>query len=245
MSALKFNCPLCNQSLEAPDDMAGEEIECPSCNRRINIPNHPEKSKRNRTKTSSSQSTSQCAVAKNKINAKKNRIDKSNIEFKCPLCAQLLEAEAPEEVPGMEIECPSCKQQITIPNRKRKQNRPPNKVLSSKLAPQPKDHTNLIVFMVVASCLVIFGVVLNWAFKVDEQRISQVTSGSYWAPRGGDPFMRGQGECHLVLDVKGGYVSYLETSTDPDIAEGKRYNFVRNTRSCTLADFLKDNAFIK
>jgi len=38
MSDFKFNCPHCNQSLEAPEDMLGEAIECPACNGSIQIP---------------------------------------------------------------------------------------------------------------------------------------------------------------------------------------------------------------
>ncbi len=38
MSDFKFNCPHCNQSLEAPEDLLGQTIECPSCNGSIQIP---------------------------------------------------------------------------------------------------------------------------------------------------------------------------------------------------------------
>ena len=38
MSDLAFNCPHCQQSLEAPEDMLGESIECPSCGGTIQIP---------------------------------------------------------------------------------------------------------------------------------------------------------------------------------------------------------------
>lgn len=31
MSNLSFDCPHCKQSLEAPEDLAGNAIECPSC----------------------------------------------------------------------------------------------------------------------------------------------------------------------------------------------------------------------
>ena len=33
MTDIKFNCPHCGQSLEAPEDMRGLSIECPSCNK--------------------------------------------------------------------------------------------------------------------------------------------------------------------------------------------------------------------
>ena len=38
MSDLKFNCPHCEQSLEAPEEMLGQTIECPSCNSTIQLP---------------------------------------------------------------------------------------------------------------------------------------------------------------------------------------------------------------
>ena len=38
MVELKFNCPHCNQSLEAPEEMLGENIECPACNGAIQLP---------------------------------------------------------------------------------------------------------------------------------------------------------------------------------------------------------------
>ena len=38
MSEFKFNCPRCNQSLEAPEEMLGDTIECPSCKGSIQLP---------------------------------------------------------------------------------------------------------------------------------------------------------------------------------------------------------------
>lgn len=38
MSDFKFNCPHCEQSLEAPEEMLGQTIECPSCNGSIELP---------------------------------------------------------------------------------------------------------------------------------------------------------------------------------------------------------------
>lgn len=31
MSDIKFKCPACSQSLEAPAEMAGQLIDCPTC----------------------------------------------------------------------------------------------------------------------------------------------------------------------------------------------------------------------
>ena len=35
---IRFECPHCEQSLEAPSDMAGESIDCPSCGNPIDVP---------------------------------------------------------------------------------------------------------------------------------------------------------------------------------------------------------------
>ena len=37
MADIKFNCPHCRQSIEAPPDMAGQLIECPSCKQTIEV----------------------------------------------------------------------------------------------------------------------------------------------------------------------------------------------------------------
>jgi hypothetical protein len=38
MPDLKFNCPHCKQSLEAPEDILGQLIDCPTCNQPIKVP---------------------------------------------------------------------------------------------------------------------------------------------------------------------------------------------------------------
>ena len=38
MADIEFNCPACDQVLEAPEEMAGEAIDCPSCETEITIP---------------------------------------------------------------------------------------------------------------------------------------------------------------------------------------------------------------
>ena len=38
MAELKFNCPVCQQPLEAPDNMTGEMICCPGCEESITVP---------------------------------------------------------------------------------------------------------------------------------------------------------------------------------------------------------------
>lgn len=37
MADFKFNCPHCNQDLEAPEDMLGQTIKCPSCEKNIHM----------------------------------------------------------------------------------------------------------------------------------------------------------------------------------------------------------------
>jgi DNA-directed RNA polymerase subunit RPC12/RpoP len=38
MSTIAFNCPECEQHLEAPAEMAGETVECPNCNQPMIVP---------------------------------------------------------------------------------------------------------------------------------------------------------------------------------------------------------------
>jgi hypothetical protein len=38
MPDIRFNCPMCNQQLEAPDEYAGQVIECPACQKEITVP---------------------------------------------------------------------------------------------------------------------------------------------------------------------------------------------------------------
>ncbi|MCK9230028.1 MAG: PH domain-containing protein [Syntrophales bacterium] len=38
MAGFRFNCPHCKQSLEAPEEILGQQINCPSCNRAITLP---------------------------------------------------------------------------------------------------------------------------------------------------------------------------------------------------------------
>lgn len=38
MADLKFTCPKCRQSLEAPEDMLGQTVQCPSCSTTITVP---------------------------------------------------------------------------------------------------------------------------------------------------------------------------------------------------------------
>jgi DNA-directed RNA polymerase subunit RPC12/RpoP len=38
MDDITFDCPRCKQSLEAPDDMLGQQVDCPACGHKVVIP---------------------------------------------------------------------------------------------------------------------------------------------------------------------------------------------------------------
>ena len=38
MSDINFNCPMCQQALEAPEEYANQVIECPACQKPITVP---------------------------------------------------------------------------------------------------------------------------------------------------------------------------------------------------------------
>ena len=42
MPDIAFDCPACGQSLEAPEEMAGTEIECPTCGEVLALPGFEE-----------------------------------------------------------------------------------------------------------------------------------------------------------------------------------------------------------
>jgi hypothetical protein len=41
MADIRFECPACDQHLEAPMDMAGQDVECPSCQQLFVLPSPP------------------------------------------------------------------------------------------------------------------------------------------------------------------------------------------------------------
>lgn len=41
MADINFDCAFCQQNLDAPEDMAGMEIECPACGKTIRVPSPP------------------------------------------------------------------------------------------------------------------------------------------------------------------------------------------------------------
>lgn len=38
MPSIRFKCPMCDQSLEAPEELANMLIDCPACSNKIEIP---------------------------------------------------------------------------------------------------------------------------------------------------------------------------------------------------------------
>lgn len=38
MRSVEFKCPHCGETLEATDDMRGQQVECPSCGKPLKIP---------------------------------------------------------------------------------------------------------------------------------------------------------------------------------------------------------------
>lgn len=38
MAEIRFTCPGCNQTLEAPPEMAGQGVECPTCKMQMTVP---------------------------------------------------------------------------------------------------------------------------------------------------------------------------------------------------------------
>ena len=74
-----FNCPHCQQKIEAEDEWIGQDAECPSCGKAIK-------------------------VEKNKPLITLKPI-KMSFTFNCPHCQQKIEAE--DEWIGQDAECPS------------------------------------------------------------------------------------------------------------------------------------------
>jgi len=42
MPDITFNCPYCEQKVEAPEEMAGTKADCPTCQCELQIPNQSE-----------------------------------------------------------------------------------------------------------------------------------------------------------------------------------------------------------
>lgn len=80
MTDLRFTCPTCGQSLEAPEDMLGQTLTCPSCNKEITLPSATATSP---TTTPSAAETIFCQKC-----GERNREN----NLKCTRCGQYLHA---------------------------------------------------------------------------------------------------------------------------------------------------------
>lgn len=130
---VSFRCPRCQQEIEAPGDMAGEEAECPTCGNVVKVPFVSEPGT-----IHGAQNTS-APVAKQVVNAKEAadlcpsalktrtiRIDAEAlglddpkpevvpmISFRCPKCRQ--EIEASQDMVGEAAQCPNCSTVLVVP----------------------------------------------------------------------------------------------------------------------------------
>jgi len=73
MADIKFACSECQQTLEAPDDMGGMDLECPSCNAQIQIP-------------AQKKAATRPAATKKAAAAETPRGDTAGRTIKCPKC---------------------------------------------------------------------------------------------------------------------------------------------------------------
>ncbi len=68
MEDVKFSCPHCQQSLEAPEELMGQVIECPSCNGRIELQPPPKQTVEVRMPTLPSSGKKQILVKRRQAN---------------------------------------------------------------------------------------------------------------------------------------------------------------------------------
>ena len=135
MSDFNFNCPHCEQKLEAPEEMLGQTIECPSCSGSIELPKPDPLSQSDppaelRTSVQSPppspppKQTKDCPFCGEEILASAR---------KCKHCGEFLDGSAPPapsapqkqiRKPNLakgEFQCPNC-QYIGMPTKKPKGN---------------------------------------------------------------------------------------------------------------------------
>lgn len=130
---VSFRCPRCQQEIEAPGDMAGEEAECPTCGNVVKVPFVSEAG------TLHGVQNTPAPVEKQVVNAKEAadlypsalktrtiRIDAMAlglddpkpevvpmISFRCPKCRQ--EIEASQDMVGEAAQCPNCSTVLVVP----------------------------------------------------------------------------------------------------------------------------------
>ena len=76
MGDVRFTCPSCGQTLEAPPDMCGEMVDCPKCEISIEVPR--------RLKLTNPQV---------EVSAKTDRLEVQRTR-KCPFCSELILSDA-------------------------------------------------------------------------------------------------------------------------------------------------------
>lgn len=123
MTDFKFNCPHCKQSLEAPEEMLGQQINCPSCNGAIKLPN-PQPKKPTVVPSQPTKQTKACPFCGEEI---------LSTAVKCKHCGEFLDPKAaprptapaaPLRKPDLakgEFECANC-HYIGLPTKKAKAN---------------------------------------------------------------------------------------------------------------------------
>jgi hypothetical protein len=100
MSDYTIQCPHCEQELEVPEEMAGQNAECPACNKDFVIPPPTD----NTEQTPAEGETPDGAISST---------GSDELCISCPHCAQQLEV--PEDIIGENVECPACNEEFVIP----------------------------------------------------------------------------------------------------------------------------------
>lgn len=97
---IAFSCPHCAQHLEAPPEMAGDQVECPSCSQAISIPAQPAPtpSPQPQTETPPSSSSGAISLECDKCGGQLDYSDGSDVA-RCPFCgnANVIARPAPAE----------------------------------------------------------------------------------------------------------------------------------------------------
>lgn len=130
---VSFRCPRCQQEIEAPGDMAGEEAECPTCGNVVKVPFVSEPGTIHGAQNTSAPVEKQVVNAKEaadlcpsalktrtiRIDAEALGLDDPKpevvpmISFRCPKCRQ--EIEASQDMVGEAAQCPNCSTVLVVP----------------------------------------------------------------------------------------------------------------------------------
>ncbi len=91
MGFIKFNCPQCEQHLEAPEEASGNALTCPSCGKQIEVPAAPPT-----TAPATSPTTAACAVCLSPI-------QDTEPKTACPACNAAYHSECWTENAGCAV----------------------------------------------------------------------------------------------------------------------------------------------